>query len=112
MLSSLRRQRPTSASALRLPDAAALLSALPDPVIALDRDNIVRFVNPAAEQFFGTSAAGLSGRPFTEMVAPQSPVFVLLDAVRRSGGPTAEDDRPIQGPRVGPPSRANQGAPA
>ena len=92
MLSSLRRQRPASASALRLPDAAALLSALPEPVIALDRDNIVRFVNPAAEQCFGTSAAGLSGHPFTEMVAPQSPVFVLLDGfafrLRRSIEPT------------------------
>jgi two-component system, NtrC family, nitrogen regulation sensor histidine kinase GlnL len=112
MLSSLRRQRPTSASALRLPDAAALLSALPDPVIALDRDNIVRFVNPAAEQFFGTSAAGLSGRPFTEMVAPQSPVFVLLDAVRRSGGSIAEYDVPIEGPRLAPRSVTIQGAPA
>jgi len=112
MLSSLRRQRPTSASALRLPDAAALLSALPDPVIALDRDNIVRFVNPAAEQFFGTSAAGLSGRPFTEMVAPQSPVFVLLDAVRRSGGSIAEYDVPIEGPRLAPHSVTIQGAPA
>jgi two-component system, NtrC family, nitrogen regulation sensor histidine kinase GlnL len=112
MLSSLRRQRPTSASALRLPDAAALLSALPDPVIALDRDNIVRFVNPAAEQFFGTSTAGLSGRPFTEMVAPQSPVFVLLDAVRRSGGSIAEYDVPIEGPRLAPRSVTIQGAPA
>src|SRR5258707_8325937 len=112
MLSSLRRQRPTSASALRLPDAAALLSALPDPVIALDRDNIVRFVNPAAEQFFGTSAAGLSGHPFTEMVAAQSPVFVLLDAVRRSGGSIAEYDVPIEGPRLAPRSVTIQGAPA
>ncbi len=112
MLSSLRRQRPASASALRLPDAAALLSALPDPIIALDRDNIVRFVNPAAEQFFGTSAAGLSGRPFTEMVAPQSPVFVLLDAVRRSGGSIAEYDVPIEGPRLAPRSVTIQGAPA
>jgi two-component system nitrogen regulation sensor histidine kinase GlnL len=112
MLSSLRRQRPASASALRLPDAAALLSALPEPVIALDRDNIVRFVNPAAEQFFGTSAAGLSGHPFTEMVAAQSPVFVLLDAVRRSGGSIAEYDVPIEGPRLAPRSVTIQGAPA
>jgi two-component system, NtrC family, nitrogen regulation sensor histidine kinase GlnL len=112
MLSSLRRQRPTSASALRLPDAAALLSALPDPVIALDRDNIVRFVNPAAEQFFGTSAAGLSGHPCIEMVAAQSPVFVLLDAVRCSGGSIAEYDVPIEGPRLAPRSVTIQGAPA
>jgi two-component system, NtrC family, nitrogen regulation sensor histidine kinase GlnL len=112
MLSSLRRQRPASASAPRLPDAAALLSALPDPVLALDRDNIVRFVNPAAEQFFGTSAAGLSGHPFAEILAPQSPVFALLEAVRRSGGSIAEYDVPIEGPRLAPRSVTIQGAPA
>jgi two-component system nitrogen regulation sensor histidine kinase GlnL len=112
MLSSLRRQRPASASAPRLPDAAALLSALPDPVLALDRDNIVRFVNPAAEQFFGTSAAGLSGHPFTEIVPLQSPIFALLEAVRRSGGSIAEYDVPIEGPRLAPRSVTIQGAPA
>jgi len=112
MLSSLRRQRPASASAPRLPDAAALLSALPDPVLALDRDNIVRFVNPAAEQFFGTSAAGLSGHPFAEILAPQSPVFALLEAVRRSGGSIAEYDVPIEGPRLPPRTVTIQGAPA
>ena len=112
MLSSLRRQRPASASAPRLPDAAALLSALPDPVLALDRDNIVRFVNPAAEQFFGTSVAGLSGYRFAEILAPQSPVFALLEAVRRSGGSIAEYDVPIEGPRLAPRSVTIQGAPA
>ena len=52
MLSSLRRQGRATASSPRIPEATALLSALPDPVIALDRDNVVRFVNPAAEQFY------------------------------------------------------------
>jgi two-component system nitrogen regulation sensor histidine kinase GlnL len=112
MLSSLRRQRSTSASTPQIPDAAALLSALPDPIIALDRDNIVRFVNPAAEQFFGTSAAGLAGHPLTEIVAPQSPIFVLLDAVRRSGGSIADYDVPLEGPRLPPRSVTIQGAPA
>jgi two-component system nitrogen regulation sensor histidine kinase GlnL len=112
MLSSLRRQRPASTRAPRLPDAAALLSALPDPVLALDRDNIVRFVNPAAEQFFGTSAAGLSGHPFAEILALQSPVFALLEAVRRSGGSIAEYDVPLEGPRLAPRSVTIQGAPA
>ena len=112
MLSSLRRQRPATASSPRIPEATALLSALPDPVIALDRDNVVRFVNPAAEQFFGTSAAGLSGHPFSEMVPPQSPVFGLLETVRRTGGSIAEYDVPLEGPRFAPRSVTIQGAPA
>jgi len=112
MLSPLRRHRTASASALRLPDAAALLAALPDPVLALDRDDIVRFVNPAAEQFFGVSAAALSGHPFTEIVPSQSPIFMLLEAVRRTGGSIAEYDVPIEGPRLAPRSVTIQGAPA
>ena len=42
-----RRARPAV-----LADAAGLLAALPNPVIALDGAGIVRFLNPAAEQFF------------------------------------------------------------
>jgi len=38
-------------------DPAALLSALPMPVVLLDRDNRFRFVNHAAEQFLGISMA-------------------------------------------------------
>jgi two-component system nitrogen regulation sensor histidine kinase GlnL len=90
---------------------AVLLSALPDPVIALDRGDIVRFVNPAAEQFFGSSAAALSGHPLTEIVSPQSPIFTLLEAVRRSGGSIAEYDVPLEGPRFAPRSVTIQGAP-
>ena len=56
-----RRARPAA-----LADAAALLAALPNPVIALDRAGIVRFLNPAAEQFFGVSAAALTGSPITD----------------------------------------------
>jgi two-component system nitrogen regulation sensor histidine kinase GlnL len=112
MLSSLRRQRSASANALRLPDAAALLAALPDPVLALDRNDVVRFVNPAAEQFFGASAAALSGHPFTEIVPSQSPIFTLLEAVRHTGGSIAEYDVPVEGPRLAPRSVTIQGAPA
>src|SRR3954468_599094 len=74
-----RRARPAA-----LAGAAALLAALPNPVIALDRAGIVRFLNPAAEQFFGVSAAALTGSPITEHVLPDSPLFGLVEAVRRS----------------------------
>ena len=102
MLSPLRRQRPVSAGTPRPPDTALLLSALPDPVIALDGGDIVRFVNPAAEQFFGASAAALSGHALTEIVAPQSPIFALIETVRRSGGSIAEYDVPLEGARFAP----------
>src|SRR6266568_2511832 len=113
MLSPLRRGRSADAArAAALPDMAALLAALPNPLIVLDRGGTVRFVNPAAEQFFGVSAAALIGHPLAQFIAPQSPLFMLIDAVWRSGGSIAEYDAPLEGPRFPPRSVTIQGAPA
>jgi two-component system, NtrC family, nitrogen regulation sensor histidine kinase GlnL len=113
MAVSLRRARAARpARPAALPDIAALLAALPDPVIALDQDNVIRFVNPAAEQFFGLSAAALSNSPVREHVAPDSPLFGLVDAVRRSEGSIAEYDVVLAGPRFPARGVTIQGAPA
>ncbi len=113
MLSSLRRGR--SAAVTRpaaLPDTAALLAALPNPLIALDRGGTVRFVNPAAEQFFGVGAAALIGHPLAQFIAPHSPLFALADAVWRTGGSIAEYDLLLEGPRIAARSVTIEGAPA
>jgi two-component system nitrogen regulation sensor histidine kinase GlnL len=89
-----------------------LLAALPNPLIALDRSGTVRFVNPAAEQFFGVSAAALIGHPLAQFVAPHSPLFALADAVWRSGGSIAEYDLLLEGPRFAARSVTIEGAPA
>src|SRR5216683_7940418 len=112
MLSSLRRSRAAAAARPTLPDTAALLAALPNPLIALDRGGTVRFVNPAAEQFFGVSAAALIGHPLTHVIAPHSPLFALADAVWRSGGSIAEYDLLLEGPRFAARSVTIEGAPA
>src|SRR5229473_588510 len=113
MLSSLRRGRSTAtARPAALPDTAALLAALPNPLIALDRGGTVRFVNPAAEQFFGVSAAALIGHPLTHVIAPHSPLFALADAVWRTGGSIAEYDLLLEGPRFAARSVTIEGAPA
>src|SRR6266581_4660213 len=113
MLSSLRRGR--SAAVTRpaaLPDAAALLAALPNPLIALDRGGAVRFVNPAAEQFFGVSAAALVGHKLSDVIVPHSPIFALAEAVWKSGGSIAEYDVPLEGPRFAARPVTIEGAPA
>jgi two-component system nitrogen regulation sensor histidine kinase GlnL len=94
------------------PDVAGLLAALPDPVIALDKAGIVRFVNPAAEQFFGASAAALLGSAVADYVLPDSPLFGLAEAVRRSEGSIAEYDVVVAGPRFPARTVTIQGAPA
>jgi two-component system, NtrC family, nitrogen regulation sensor histidine kinase GlnL len=90
----------------------ALLAALPNAVIALDRGGTVRFANPAAEQFFGTGAATLVGNQLADFLLPHSPVFALVDAVWRSGGSIAEYDAIVAGPRFAARSVTIQGAPA
>jgi two-component system nitrogen regulation sensor histidine kinase GlnL len=112
MLSSLRRGRAAAAARSTPPDAASLLAALPNPVMTLDRAGRVRFVNPAAEQFFGVSAAALIGHPLADVIVPESPLFALADAVWRSGGSIAEYDALLEGPRLAPRSVTIEGAPA
>jgi len=94
------------------PDTAALLAALPSPVLALDRGGMITFANPAAEQFFGASAAALIGNPLAEFIAPHSPLFTLADAVWRTGGSIAEYDLVLEGPRFSARSVTIEGAPA
>jgi two-component system, NtrC family, nitrogen regulation sensor histidine kinase GlnL len=81
-------------------DPALLLAALPDPIIALDRAGAVRFVNPAAEQFLGVSAAALCGADLADFIVPHSPLFGLVEAVWRDGGSIAEYDVLLEGPRL------------
>ncbi len=92
------------------PDAAAILGALPDPVIVIDRGERICFVNPAAEQFLGSGAAALCGSALTDFVAPYSPLLSLVASVWRVGNTICEYDMPLEGPRFGSRSVTIQGA--
>jgi two-component system, NtrC family, nitrogen regulation sensor histidine kinase GlnL len=91
-------------------DAAAILGALPDPVIVIDRGERIRFVNPAAEQFLGTGAATLSGGLLTDFVAQHSSLAALIASVWRVGNTISEYDMLLEGPRFGSRSVTIQGA--
>jgi len=100
----------THSVAEQLLDAAAILGALPDPVIVIDRSERIRFVNPAAEQFLGTGAAALSGSILTDFVAPHSSLRSLIASVWRVGNTVSEYDMLLEGPRFGSRSVTIQGA--
>jgi two-component system nitrogen regulation sensor histidine kinase GlnL len=91
-------------------EAAAVLAALRDPVIVLDQSGQIRFVNPAAEQFFGASAAALCGVALADCLAPHSPLLSLVDSVWRVGNTISEYDMLLEGPRFGSRSVTMQGA--
>jgi two-component system nitrogen regulation sensor histidine kinase GlnL len=92
-------------------DPALLLAALPDAIIAIDRQGVVRFVNPAAEQFLGVGAPALRGALLSDFIAPRSPLFGLVEAVWRDGGSIAEYDVLLEGPRLPARPVTIQGAP-
>jgi two-component system nitrogen regulation sensor histidine kinase GlnL len=78
--------------------------------MVVDRAGAIRFVNPAAEQFFGSSAAALCGSALADLVAPHSPLLSLVDSVRRLGNTISEYDILVEGPRFGSRSVTMQGA--
>jgi two-component system nitrogen regulation sensor histidine kinase GlnL len=82
-------------------EGGAILNALAIPVFVADRRGLFRFVNAAAEQFFGTSSATLVGRALAELVPADSPLIGLIDQVHRTSASVAEYDVTLDSPRFG-----------
>jgi two-component system, NtrC family, nitrogen regulation sensor histidine kinase GlnL len=104
MIRSLRRRGGASAARAASPgqpQAAAVLAALPNPVIVIDRGERIRWVNPAAEQFLGYSAAALRAASLADLVAPHSPLVALVDSVWQAGNTISEYDVLLEGARFG-----------
>jgi two-component system nitrogen regulation sensor histidine kinase GlnL len=85
----------------RAPDTDALLNALPAPVLALDGEDKLFIVNPAAEQFFKTGASLLKGMSLRELVPGDSPLLALVRQARETGASLGESSIAIASPRIG-----------
>jgi two-component system nitrogen regulation sensor histidine kinase GlnL len=83
------------------PSAASILEALIEAVVVVDRDGHVMHANPAAEQFFDLSAAMLLGRPLTDFLPSDSPLFSLLGQVIKTGAAVSESGVTLSSPRLG-----------
>jgi two-component system nitrogen regulation sensor histidine kinase GlnL len=84
----------------RPPDSAAVLSALPVPVVVLDQENRFRLVNHAAEQFLGISASHLAQLKLFDIVPADSPLYLLIDQVRQTEASVANHDLTLESPRL------------
>ncbi|MBV9251834.1 MAG: PAS domain-containing protein [Acetobacteraceae bacterium] len=93
------------------PDPAAILSALPVPVIVLDRDNRFRHVNHSAEHFLGISASGLSQLRLNDLVSDDNPLFLMLAHIRATEASIADHDLTLESPRLHKQGIAVQGSP-
>jgi two-component system, NtrC family, nitrogen regulation sensor histidine kinase GlnL len=83
-------------------EARAVLAALPDPVLVVDDANRLCYANAAAEEFFDIGATMLASLPLSELLPADSPVFALIDSVRRTGASVSEYGVGVDTPRLGP----------
>ncbi|AHJ63028.1 Nitrogen specific two-component sensor histidine kinase NtrB [Granulibacter bethesdensis] len=92
-------------------DPASLPGILPMPLLILTNTNRIIYANHAAEQFLGLSVHQLLNLTLADVVAQDSPVFVLIDQVRRVGATFADHDMSLEGPRFQREGIAVQGTP-
>lgn len=84
-----------------LDGAAVVLNSVDHAVIVVGDDDRIDFVNHAAELFFGGSAAVLVGRRLSAFIPDDSPLFLVLSQVRRSGASVSDPDVVFESPRIG-----------
>ncbi len=81
--------------------AATVLSALPGPVLVIGPDGTIGYLNPAAEQFFRSSSAALSGRRLDALLPADSPLLGLIEQARTTGHSVSEYGITLETPRIG-----------
>ena len=84
------------------PDAEAIFEALADAALLIDDEDVVRAVNPAAEQFFAAGAAHLTGSSLGDLVQFDSPLLALAAKTRDGFGAVTEYNLELLSPRNEP----------
>jgi len=82
-------------------DADAILNALNSAIMVVDRANAIASVNAAGEQFLQSSAGHLKGKPLTELLPADNPIFTLIQQVRDDGNAVSEYGVTLESPRIG-----------
>ena len=83
------------------PEANVILKSMPHPVVLVDRDMRIEYVNDSAEEFFAASSTMLLGHPLSDIVAFGSPVLALIEQVFERGVSVNEYGVEIGTPRIG-----------
>ena len=83
-------------------DGYSLANAIPDPLLIIDPQDRVNFVNPAAEGFFQLGANVIQGQGLNEIIPFDSPLMALVGQVRNRNSSVSEYGLVIDGPRTSP----------
>ncbi len=76
--------------------------SLPIPGLILDRDDLIREINPAAEQFLNTSARSLKGQPVWDKLFVDAPLEHSFERVRAQQAPLFVNDVDVGGGEKAP----------
>lgn len=96
--------RPRNPASTRRPppfDGLAILNALPGPVLALDSEDRIAYVNSATEQFLEASATQLRSMRLAQLFSEDSPLFDLMHQVRSQQNTVCEYGVTLSTPRLG-----------
>ncbi len=92
-------------------DPAGILQGLAVPVLVVDGDNQVRYVNGATELLFEAGALLLRDRPLADLLPADSPVFAMLSQARADLARVSQYGMTVDTPRTGHREMAVQAAP-
>lgn len=95
-----RAARPSAWKGRAAPDAAAILAAVPVPVVVLDAADRFLSANGAAEQFFQASVASLLQLRLADLVPPDNRLFALIAQVRQTDAEVSDHDLALESPRL------------
>ncbi len=82
-------------------DPFAILNAMAEPLLVIDRHHVVRYVNFEAQQFFDTGESALVDRPLSDLLPPDSPVFALITQVLAQNHSMSNIGMTLDAPRTG-----------
>jgi two-component system nitrogen regulation sensor histidine kinase GlnL len=82
-------------------DPASILEALPNPLITVNRENKIIFLNSAAELFFDGSLLLLKWQFLSDLLSEDTPLFNMVKLSRQTGSSISDYDLTIESPRVG-----------
>jgi two-component system nitrogen regulation sensor histidine kinase GlnL len=77
-----------------------LLDAVPFALIVLDPHDLLVTANHAGEQLLGAGRTLLNGKPLSDYIAGDSPVFTLIAEARNGSIAVAEPDLALSGPKL------------
>ncbi|MDQ7248019.1 two-component system sensor histidine kinase NtrB [Dongia sedimenti] len=79
---------------------SVLLDAVPFALVVLDPGDLIISANHAGEQLLGAGRTLLQGKPLSDYIAGDSPVFALIGEARNGSIAVAEPDLALSGPKL------------